>query len=332
MYSTLGEGRVSCGLCAHRCTIAEGRRGVCGVRENQAGKLYSLVYGKLIASHVDPIEKKPLFHYLPGSMSYSIATVGCNLRCRNCQNWDISQGPKQGGEIVGREVNPEEVVNEAIDTGCQSIAYTYNEPTIFMEYALDTAKLACEQGLGNVFVSNGFMTPESADLIQPVLDADNIDLKSFSDKFYRENCGAALEPVLETMKRLKKAGVWIEVTTLIIPTLNDSVGELRQIAEFIKDELGPEVPWHLSRFHPDYKLKNLSPTPIELILAAREIGLDSGLKYVYAGNVPHENYENTFCWNCGTLLIERYGFSIAQNNVEDSRCPECSSSIDGVGL
>lgn len=323
--------KVRCDLCSHRCLIGDGKRGVCMVRENKGGRLYSLVYGKTIAANVDPIEKKPLFHYKPGTDSFSIASIGCNFRCEFCQNWDISQKSKNGSEIVGREMSPEEIAESATGTGCQSIAYTYTEPTIFFEYAQDTAKIARKRGLGNVFVTNGFMTPECLDHAK-WLDAANVDLKSFSDEFYRKVCGARLEPVLESLKGMVKRGIWVEVTTLIVPTKNDSEEELRQIAEFIKNELGTFVPWHVSRFHPDYKLTDLRATPIETIKRAREIGLETGLRYVYSGNVPHENAENTYCYNCDELLIERYGFNVARNNVEDSRCPSCKVKIDGVGL
>jgi pyruvate formate lyase activating enzyme len=332
LYEKQPDGSVKCSMCGHRCLIVEGRRGVCGVRENQGGTLYSLVYGRPVALHVDPIEKKPLFHFQPGALSYSVATAGCNLRCEHCQNYDISQASKQGGKIVGDDVPPEKVVEGAVKAGCSSIAYTYTEPTIFMEYALDISKLAVEHGLKNVFVSNGFMTPESVDLIAPFLHADNVDLKSFSDRFYREVCGGRLEPVLETLKGLVKKGVWVEVTTLVIPTLNDSVDELREIAGFIKNELGDHVPWHVSRFHPDYKLTHLPATPFNTIKKALDVGRDVGLKYVYAGNISHDESENTYCYGCGKLLIERHGFSISGNFVKDSKCPECGALVHGVDL
>lgn len=330
LYDKLEGGKVRCRLCPHNCTIGEGGRGICGVRENNGGILYSLVYGKLIASHVDPIEKKPLYHFLPGTCSYSISTAGCNLRCMHCQNWDISQRPKGGGDIGGREETPEKIVDAAVKAGCKSISYTYTEPTIFLEYALDTSKTAKKSGLYNVFVSNGFMSEDAINTIKPFLDADNVDLKSFSDKFYREVCGGRLEPILNTIKKLVKEKIWVEITTLVIPTLNDTEDEFRQIAEFIRDELGPEVPWHVSRFYPDYKLDSLPQTPIETIRRARDIGLDAGLKHVYAGNIPHENSENTYCPDCGQLLIERYGFSVTKNTITDGRCPNCTTKIKGV--
>jgi pyruvate formate lyase activating enzyme len=328
LYDTEG-GIVKCRLCPHYCAITDGHKGICQVRENRGGKLFTLVYNLPCTRHVDPIEKKPLYHFLPGSRTYSIATVGCNLRCSHCQNWQISQMPRVEGRIVGEEVTPDEVVHEALKDKCKSISYTYTEPTIYMEYALDTAVAAGEKHLLNVFVSNGYMSPDAIRLIGPHLDADNVDLKSFSDKFYREVCGAKLEPVLETLKTLVKQGVWVEVTTLIIPSLNDGKEELRQIAEFMRQELGSHVPWHVSAFHPDYRLKDLPPTQAKALEAAVEIGKEAGLKYVYAGNVPHGRYENTYCPGCGELLIERHGFTVASNMLKDGRCA-CGQKIEGV--
>ncbi|MEA3254589.1 MAG: AmmeMemoRadiSam system radical SAM enzyme [Candidatus Altiarchaeota archaeon] len=330
LYEKL-NGSVKCSLCSHRCTIADGKRGICGVRENKGGILYSLVYGKAVAAHVDPVEKKPFFHFRPGSLSYSIATVGCNFRCKHCQNWDISQVPGDGG-ILGEDLEPERIVELAKQSSCESIAYTYTEPTIFFEYAYDTSKLAKREGIDNIFVTNGFMTEESLKDIKPYLDAANVDLKGFTEKFYREVCGARLEPVLDSLKRMKKLGVWVEVTTLVIPSLNDSLDELRGIAEFIRNELGEETPWHISRFYPQYKLKHLPQTDMEVIHKARKIGLDAGLRYVYAGNLPGDSGENTYCFNCNELLVKRYAFSILENKIVDSKCPVCGAKIDGVGL
>ncbi|MFH0859620.1 MAG: AmmeMemoRadiSam system radical SAM enzyme [Candidatus Altiarchaeota archaeon] len=326
------DGNANCFLCAHRCRIPEGKRGVCRVRENVGGTLYSLVYGRAIAANPDPIEKKPLFHYKPGTDSYSIATIGCNFRCSFCQNWDISQRSKSGGEIIGVEKTPEGVVDEAIESGCESVSYTYTEPTIFFEYAYDTAKIAKEKGLGNVFVTNGYMTAETISECEGWLDAANVDLKSFSDEFYRRVCGGSLDPVLQSLKGMVNADIWVEVTTLVVPGRNDSDDELRQIANFIGKELGEHVPWHISRFHPDYKETKLNPTPIETIHRAKEIGIDEGLEYIYTGNVPHEDAENTRCPNCNELLIERFGFNVTSNSIRDSRCPACSTKIEGVDL
>jgi len=330
-YEKLEDKMVKCNLCSHRCSrIADSKRGICGVRENKDGKLYSLVYGKAVARSVDPIEKKPLFHFLPGSRSYSIATVGCNFRCRNCQNFDISQLPKERNIIVGQDVSPEEIVSAAKRNNCKSIAYTYSEPTIFFEYAYDTAKLAKKEGIKNVFVTNGYITEEALKEISLYLDAANIDLKSFSDDFYRKNCGARLKPVLDSIRLYKSLGIWTEITTLIIPSLNDSEEELHKIAEFIKNEVGEETPWHITQFYPTYKLIDLPRTPVTILRKAREIGLEAGLRYVYEGNVPGENGENTYCHNCGKLLIRRFGYSIIENKIKNSACTYCGAEIDGV--
>jgi len=332
LYERLEDNKVRCNLCNHRCLIAEGKRGLCGVRENQKGILYSLVYRKAIAAHIDPIEKKPFFNFLPGTMSYSIATQGCNFRCRFCQNWGISQSSKEGGSIKGEDISPEKIVEGAKSSGCKSIAYTYTEPTIFFEYAYDTAKTASKEGLKNVFVTNGFMTEEALREINPYLDAANVDLKGFTEKFYQEICGAKLEPVKNSLRLMKELGIWVEITTLIIPTLNDSLDELKSMAEFIKNELGEETPWHLSKFHPDYKMSDIPPTPVDTIHKAREIGLEAGLRYVYAGNLPGDIGENTYCYKCGESLIDRYLFTINENRIKDSKCPRCGAGIDGFGL
>jgi len=329
MFQEKLEGNVvHCYLCSHHCRIREGKRGICGVRENIDGTLYSLIYGKLIASAVDPVEKKPLFHFLPGSKAYSIATVGCNFRCLNCQNYDISQMPRPRKPVYGEEVATEEVVRGAKRFGCESIAYTYTEPTIFFEYAYDIAKLASKEEIKNIFVSNGYITEEALRTIAPCLDANNIDLKSFSDDFYRKTCGARLEPVLDAIRLHKELGIWIEITTLVIPTLNDSEENFRKIAGFLKG-LDEEIPWHISRFFPAYRLLDLPPTPIETLDRARRIGLEVGLKHVYQGNAPGEA-ENTYCPTCGKMLIQRYGYQIVQFNLKGSRCPYCGSEIHGV--
>jgi len=331
-----GSGRVRCDLCAHRCLIAEGRRGICQVRENRGGRLYSLVYGELIAQAVDPIEKKPLFHFLPGSTAFSVATAGCNFSCTFCQNADISQGIKDGLALRGRHTNPEEVVAAAARTGCASIAYTYTEPTVFFEFTYDTGRLAHEQGIANVYVSNGFMTPEMLDLVTTpdgpnLLDAANVDLKAFTDTFYRQQCGARLQPVLDSLVYMKERGVWLEVTTLIIPGLNDSDGELRQIAAFIRDSLSADTPWHVSRFHPTYKLLDRPPTPVATLLRAREIGLEAGLQYVYTGNIPGQGGEDTVCPQCGATVIRRTGFAVHANRARGGRCAECGGDDRGGG-
>ena len=325
-------GKVKCSLCRFRCLIAEGQRGVCGVRENREGVLYTLVYGRSIAENVDPIEKKPLFHYYPGSKSFSIATVGCNFRCLHCQNADISQWPHTRRTIAGHDLPPAEIVRRAKAAGCRSIAYTYTEPTIFLEYAQDTAVLASREGIGNVFVTNGYITPEALETVAPFLDAANIDLKGFSEKFYREVAGATLQGVLESMKEYRRLGIWIEVTTLIIPGHNDDEADLKGIARFIADELGPHVPWHVTAFHPTYKMMDSPPTSVATLRKARRIGLDAGLRYVYEGNIPGEGGENTICPACGKVVIERYGFRLGQLHIDDGKCGFCGEKIEGVGI
>lgn len=332
LYSPLDGEQVHCHLCQHFCKIADGHRGICGVRENRAGKLYSLVYGLAVATNIDPIEKKPLFHLQPGSSSFSIATVGCNFKCRHCQNWQIAQYPQmRPGKLPGEKLTPETIVAQAEAAGCTSIAYTYTEPTIYFEYAYDTAKLASAAGIKNVFVSNGYTSADALRTIAPYLDAANIDLKSFSDDFYRKVCGAKLQPVLDCIRLYRELGIWIEVTTLIIPGYNDSSAELRQIAEFIMS-VGADIPWHVSAFYPTHKLLDAPRTSAEILHRARQIGLDAGLYYVYEGNIPGSGAENTYCHQCGELQIERYGFSIRRNLLEKGRCRSCAAVMDGVGM
>ncbi|MEJ5360303.1 MAG: AmmeMemoRadiSam system radical SAM enzyme [Desulfobacterales bacterium] len=331
LYEPLEEEKVRCILCNHRCVIEAGKRGLCRVRENRGGVLHSLVYGRLIARHVDPVEKKPLFHFLPGSLSYSIATVGCNFRCRFCQNADIAQFPADHrGAIAGAAATPAEVVASARASGCRSISYTYTEPTVFFEFALETCRLAREAGLGNIFVTNGYMTREAVDRIAPVLDAANVDLKAYNDRFYRETCGARLEGVLDTLGYLRERGVFLEVTTLLIPGLNDDPGELAGLAGFLVNALGPDTPWHVSRFHPTYRLTDRPPTPPATLHRAREIGLAAGLRYVYTGNVPGDAGENTFCPRCGAPVVERWGFQVSAVRLENGRCISCGERIAGV--
>jgi len=330
-YKKLENKRVECKLCAHSCQISNDRRGVCRVRENREGVLYSLVYGKAISSSIDPIEKKPLYHFYPGSNAFSVATVGCNFRCLNCQNHSISQLSGERREIPGEELSPQSIVFEAKRYDCEIIAYTYTEPTIFFEYAYDTSKLAQKEGIKNVFVTNGYISQEALIKISPYLDAANVDLKSFREDFYKKVCGAKREPVLKTLKLMKKLGIWLEITTLIIPTLNDSDEELEEIAGFIV-ALGEETPWHLSRFYPTYKSKKLPPTSLETIHRGRQIALKAGLRYVYAGNVPGDKAENTYCNHCDRLLIRRYGYQIEESNLEEDRCKYCRAKIDGVRM
>jgi pyruvate formate lyase activating enzyme len=330
-YRKLENSKVACFLCAQFCRIEPGKRGLCGVRENRDGTLLTLVYGKLIAQNVDPIEKKPLYHFYPGTRSYSIATVGCNFHCLFCQNADISQAPREYRTIFGQDTHPENVIAQAQKTGCATISYTYTEPTVFMEYALDIAERAHEVGIRNIFVSNGYMSREALEAISPFLDAANVDLKAYTDDFYTEQCGAHLKPVLQTLEEMKKRGIWIEVTTLLIPGLNDSPDELKQLAGFLA-ELDPAIPWHISRFHPFYRLTDRSVTSLQRLHLAREIGHEAGLHHVYTGNVPGDDGENTYCHKCKGLLVERFGFSIQRLALLEGKCLHCGTPLGGIGI
>ena len=329
LFESLDNNRVRCRLCAHYCVIAPGRRGICQVRENRNGVLYTLVYGRTISRNVDPIEKKPLYHFLPGSRAFSIAAPGCNFHCDWCQNWEISQQPREGQIIAGQELAPEAVVKEALAADCRSVAYTYTEPTVFFEYCLDTARCARDNGLRNVFISNGYMSAEMLAQLHPWLDAANIDLKAFRDTTYQRFAGGRLQPVLDNLKRLHDYGIWTEVTTLLIPGLNDSAAELRELAEFMVRELGPETPWHVSRFFPQYKQNDRPPTPPQTILTAVEIGRAAGLQYIYPGNLAQKT--QTRCPGCGAVLIERDGFRVGLMPVTTAGCcPECGAQVGGI--
>jgi pyruvate formate lyase activating enzyme len=330
LWEALDGQKVRCDLCGHRCVIAAGKYGVCRVRENVAGALKTHSYGALVAMNVDPIEKKPLFHFLPGSMSLSVAAAGCNFQCEFCQNWQISQAPRQGAESTAQAVSPAQIVSAAASHDCASISYTYTEPTVFFELAYDTARLARARGIRNSFVSNGFLTPLAVKTIAPYLDAINVDLKAFRDETYRRVMKATLEPVLTCLKALVGAGIWVEVTTLVVPGMNDSPAELRDTARFIAGELGPAVPWHVSRFHGDYRMARTPSTPLETLELACKIGKEAGLHYVYAGNVPGRTDENTYCPGCGKALIERVGFSVRRNELRGGACPVCAHRIEGV--
>jgi len=321
------DGDVKCSLCHQQCRIRPGKRGICGVRENQNEKLMTLVYGSLVAANADPIEKKPFYHFLPGSLSYSIATAGCNFRCLHCQNADISQLPRETGQIPGEFVSPESVVARACALGCQSIAYTYTEPTIFFEYAFDVATLAHKAGLKNVFVSNGYMGEEAVQKIIPLLDGINIDLKG-DDQFYQKVCKAKLEPVERNIERFWKSGVFVEVTTLLIPGYNDSEEVLAELAAFLAG-VSPNIPWHISAFYPMYKMKEVPRAGIETLRRGLQAGRKAGLKYVYAGNIPGES-ENTLCPVCKEVLIERMGYQILRNSVIDGHCGKCNTKLSGV--
>ncbi|MGD2278724.1 MAG: AmmeMemoRadiSam system radical SAM enzyme [Candidatus Omnitrophota bacterium] len=329
LWEKLEENKVHCYLCAHHCRISEGNFGFCGMRKNIGGELFTFAYGNVIASHVDPIEKKPLYHFLPGTYAFSIATIGCNFHCPFCQNWQISQvSERDGGGMEGYELKPEEVIREALRNDCRSISYTYTEPTIFFEYAYDTAKIAKEKGLYNTFVTNGYMTKEAIEAIKPYLDAANVDLKFFRDETYKKICKGSLQPVLDSIRNMKKAGIWVEVTTLVIPGENDSDQELGDIAKFIS-ETGKEIPWHITRFHPDYQYTDSYSTPSETLERAMEIGKKEGLKYVYLGNVLTRG--ETLCPECKTLLVERAGFAAAVfRGLKKGKCSKCGTAIEGV--
>ena len=333
LWESAGDRKVRCKLCQFRCVIEDGKLGRCSVRRNLGGVLYSLNYGKVCAANADPIEKKPLFHFQPGTRSFSVATVGCNFRCEFCQNWQISQSVLETGRIDGQTVAPEQLISAAVRSGCRSMAYTYTEPTIFMELCQDCGRLAKAQGLTNVFVSNGYMTGEAIDRAAEWLDGINVDLKAFSDDYYRRLCKARLEPVLNTIRHLaRETDIWLEVTTLVVPGENDSEEELKRLAEFLVAEAGPDVPWHISRFHPQYKYTDAMPTPLATMERAEEIGKAAGLHYVYLGNVPGTRSESTFCHHCHRMLIERLGYRIVGNHIRDSKCPDCGTAVAGRGL
>lgn len=331
LYEKLDGRQVCCKLCAHRCRIAAGKRGICRVRENRNGILYTLVYGRTISSQADPIEKKPLYHFFPGSRAYSIATPGCNFHCRWCQNWEISQVAHARGLGAGRETTPGQVVSAALRGACRSIAYTYTEPTVFFEYSYDTTRLARTSGLANIFVTNGYMSSEALEAIGPYLDAANVDLKAFRDETYRRYVGARLQPVLDSLKKIRQLGIWLEVTTLVIPGINDDRDELSATADFICRELGAETPWHLSRFFPCYRMTDVPPTPLETLQLAERIGFEAGLHHVYIGNVSAAS--NTLCSRCGRLLIQRSSYRIVANHLDSQgACPGCGFRLAGKGL
>ncbi|MFW6143613.1 MAG: AmmeMemoRadiSam system radical SAM enzyme [Patescibacteria group bacterium] len=334
LYEKAENNKVRCKLCAHRCLISPESRGVCRVRVNQEGTLYTLAYGKAIAANIDPIEKKPLYHFLPGSYAFSIATAGCNFRCEFCQNWQISQflrnHEKKGEDIhfPGEKLSPEQIVKTAINNNCKAIAYTYTEPTIFFEYAYDTAKIAQNEGLKNVFVTNGYQTPETIEKMTDLIDAANIDLKSFRNEYYQKVCGATLQPVLDSIKLMHEKNIWIEITTLVVPDQNDSEKELTNIAKFIAG-VDKNTPWHISRFHPAGEMTNAHPTPLETMGKAAKIGEKAGLNFIYLGNTPNSDWENTICPQCGEVVISRRGYSTT-SHLENNRCPQCNTKIPGI--
>lgn len=319
---------VQCVLCPRKCRLQENMRGDCKTRMNLGGKLHTLVYGNPCAVHVDPIEKKPIFHMLPGSLSFSIATAGCNLHCKYCQNWEISQISPE--ETKNRDMPPEKVVDLALSSGCESISYTYTDPVVFYEYTLDTSKLAKEKGLKNVLVTAGYINKDPLIELCQYTDAAHIDLKGFSEDFYETVCSASLQPVLNTIKTMHKEGVWIELINLVVPTLNDDFIKIEEMCKWIKDEVGMDVPLHFSRFYPMYKLKNLPLTPDETLVHARDIGLNAGLNYVYIGNIPGQTGENTYCPQCKKIVIGRIGYSIKDKNIIKGKCKFCGKEIPGI--
>jgi len=321
---------VTCRLCRHMCHILPDKIGLCGVRINNNGELYTMVFGRLAACGADPIEKKPLFNFLPGTTSLSIATVGCNFRCSFCQNYSLSDVPKSGeAELTGSWVSPETIVSKALECGAESISYTYSEPTIFFEYAYETAKLAHEKGLLNVFVSNGYMTREAIDMISPYLDAINVDLKTFNPKNYEKICGAKLDGVLDTIKYIKRKKIWMEITTLVVTDMNDTEKELEDIACFIAS-VGKEIPWHISRFHPVFKMRDRPPTMPEKLFMAAKLGKEAGLRYVFTGNIYNPTGENTICPHCNKCIIERNAFSVSNILLDEGNCLFCGKAIDGI--
>ncbi len=329
-YEKLRDNEVRCSLCSHRCKITAGKRGICGVRENCEGSLFSLVYGSVASEGIAHIEQKPLYHYFPGSLAYSVGTVGCNFRCRHCQNWRLSQTTLEEAHVA--TLSPYQLVQQAKMMGCQSVSWTYNEPTVWYEYSYEGAKLAKDAGLGTSYVTNGYITPEALEHIAPYLDAFSVDIKAFTEEFYREVCSAKLAPVLETTKLAKKLGVHVEVVNLIIPTRNDSPDELRELSRWVYENLGKDTPLHFNRFHPHYKMKDLPPTSVKTLDQARAIALEEGMRFVYVGNVPGHPHENTFCPECGTLLIARGFFEVQEYNITPEKtCPKCGELIPIVG-
>ncbi|MBN2808697.1 MAG: AmmeMemoRadiSam system radical SAM enzyme [Deltaproteobacteria bacterium] len=330
LYTKLPGNRVRCELCAHHCRLRPGQRGICGVRQNRAGTLLTAVADLVIAAHVDPIEKKPFYHVLPGSKSYSIAAPGCNFICRHCQNHEISQMPRGEKSLAGQRVDPAVLVRQAQAAGCRSIAYTYTEPTVYSELMHATATLAREQGLLNLMVTNGYLTAAARRRLEPLVQAANVDLKAWSDSFYRRICGAAgMTPVLDTIGEFVARGIWVEVTTLLIPGYNDNESELKELARFLVS-VSPALPWHVSGFFPTYRLTGVPPTPPETLKRARDIGLAAGLRYVFEGNRPGVGGENSCCHHCGEVLIERYGYKVLSNKISEKRCPRCRTPVAGL--
>jgi len=327
LWRPLEDTTLQCQLCAHFCRIEDGKRGQCGVRENRDGKLYTLSHDKVAALNLDPVEKKPLFHFLPGTTTLSLGTQGCNLACLSCQNASLSQPPRLGADPQGERIPPQEIIRQSRTSGAASVAYTYSEPTIFFELMRETAILAQEAGLANIMVSNGFQSPQCLDELKNLIQATNIDIKSFREEFYRDICSARLGPVLKNLTHIKKLGWHLEVTTLVIPDLNDSDRELTDIARFVHDELGKDTPWHVSRFHPCHQMQDRPPTPLDTLKRAYDIGRGEGLHHVFVGNVPNSGLENTYCPGCGQKVVERSGFTILRDRLQRGACPGCGQVI-----
>ena len=327
-YEKLLDNAVQCHICPQRCMIREGARGACGTRENRGGTLYSLVYGRIASNNVDPIEKKPFYHFLPGSLAYSIATAGCNMWCKFCQNWKLSQSKPE--ELNSRNMSPRDVVNDALRTKSLSIAYTYNEPTVFTEFVYDCADAGKKRGIHSVVVSNGYINAEPLEKLSEVISAYKVDFKAFSRAFYKNITGGERDAVLDTIKRLKKSGVWTELVHLTIPTLNDNDDDFRGMGDWIMGEIGPDVPVHFTRFHPMYRLTNLPVTPVSTLERARNILIDKGVKFVYVGNVPGHPANSTYCPNCGKVIIERMGYMIVEVHLKNGSCTYCQTPIPGV--
>ncbi len=326
-YKKLADNKIQCLLCPRECVVSAGNKGFCRARKNINGEYYTLVHSNPCAVHIDPIEKKPLFHFLPGTTALSLATAGCNFTCKNCQNWDISQtSPEQTDNI---EISPPQMVELAVQYQTPTIAYTYTEPSVFFEYMLDIAKLAHKNGVLNIYHSNGYLNPEPLAELIPYLDGANVDLKGFSEDFYKDITGGMLAPVLNTLKALKKGGVWLEITNLVIPAKNDSEKMIKEMCSWIKHELGADVPVHFSRFYPQYKLQNLPPTPAEILQKIARIAKNTGLDYVYIGNVAGAKEASTYCPRCSKILIERRGYSIRQINIANGKCKFCKKIIPG---
>lgn len=328
LYKKINGNRIQCQLCPHRCTLIDGQLGVCRVRKNIDGELYSLNYDRVAATHLDPIEKKPLYHFLPGSSSFSLATMGCNFSCKFCQNHSLSVVVEESA-IHGDPITPEQLVATARKHRAASISYTYSEPTIYFELMLETARLAREAGMKNVIITNGYMTPEALEMIAPYLDAANVDIKAFSEDFYLKYCGGRLMPVLETVKAMKKKGVWVEITTLLIPGVNTDKKEINDLASFIAG-VDTGMPWHISRFFPQHRLLDIPITPTEAIYRALETGKRLGIKYLYGGNITSDEWSDTDCPGCGALLIERSGYQVSLVHLQQGKCDQCGLPLPGV--